>query len=441
MITKLQTHSNPRSPVTPAVRSLVLPTLANLFSPAEVREQAWRLGVIRRQGKVDAYELLVVVVLSLVLRGPTAIAQLGHLFTQASGVSIARSSFWSRFNRPFSELVKWALDRLVAESRGEPLRPPGVLSGFRDVLAADATVMKVHDSLRPVWKGTRRNSAKAAVKVHAWVRVLNGELVKYRVTREAHADSKAFGIDSQLRGVLMLFDMGYASPSLWRRIDSVGGFFLTRIPAGWNPVVISENRRHRGRARTLSGLKLRDALRGLRRKVVDVQAEFNCRVRGYAGLATRKEVTPFRVIALMHPTTGEYSLYATNAPERLLPAHRARDIYRLRWEVETFFKTVKSGSAANEFPSRNRYTVEALLYAGLLRAALAMRAKARQTWVFIHRVNHGQWIRWWNRQLEEATSHLLGREPDVSVEAILALLADPNGGRIPTRFAFSRAEL
>jgi hypothetical protein len=41
---------------------------------------------------------------------------------------------------------------------------------FEDVLAVDSTVVKVHDDLRSVWKGTRRSSAKAALKVHAWVR-------------------------------------------------------------------------------------------------------------------------------------------------------------------------------------------------------------------------------------------------------------------------------
>ena len=92
----------------------------------------------------------------------------------------------------------------------------------------------------------------AALKVHAWIRVFTGELLKYRVTREAHADCNAFGIDADLRGTLMLFDRGDASPTLWRKVNSVGGYFLTRIPAGWNPTVSVDNRRHRGR-RTSEG--------------------------------------------------------------------------------------------------------------------------------------------------------------------------------------------
>lgn len=209
--------------------------LLNSFAPPEVvRQQAAALGVKQRQGKIDTYTLLMVVVLGLVTRGSVSIAQLGQLYSEVAGQRLARSSFWARLNPRFAKLVGWLLDEVVASSRAPSVRPPGVLSGFQDVLAVDSSVVKVNDSLRGIWKGTRRNSAQAALKVHAWVRAFTGELVKYKLTPEAYGDSRAFGVDHALRGVLVLFDRGYASPSLWRRIDSVGGYFLTRIPKGWN---------------------------------------------------------------------------------------------------------------------------------------------------------------------------------------------------------------
>jgi putative transposase len=423
--------------MTPAIQSLVLPTLTNAFCEETVREEARRKGVVQRQGKVDAYRLLVVVVLGLVMRGPTAIAQLGQTFSRMTGTRLARSSFWYRFNPGMATLVQGVLDRVVLDARQVSVRPPGVLSVFKDVLAADATVMKVNDALRPVWKGTRRNSARAALKVHAWIRVLTGELVKYTVTQEAHADSRAFGIDQQLRGVLMLFDRGYASPSLWRRIDSVGGYFLTRIPAKWNQTIVSENRKHRGRARRLIGQSLQEAFVHLKRTIVDVDADFLCRIRGYGDTESRKEMKRFRVVAIRHPETNEFGLFATNAPPHMLAAEDIYQVYRLRWEVETFFKTLKSGCAANEFPSSKQHIVEILLYAGLLRAALAMRAKAQQTWSLVQRINHGQWMHWWNRQLPAALVELVGiTESQLSIKQLLILLSDPNQGRLPTRFSF-----
>jgi len=437
VITTLQHKATPESPMTPAVKSLVVPMLTTLFSTEDVRARARTTGAVRRQGKVDAYALLMVVVLAVTVRGPTAIAQLGQVYCEMTRVKLARSSFWDRFNPGFAALLWWALQRVMDDARTPASRPPGALSVFRDVLAADSTVMKVPDALRPVWKGTRRNSARAALKVHAWIRVMTGELVKCKVTREAYGDSRAFGIDHQLRGTLMLFDRGYASPSLWRRIDSVGGYFLTRIPAGWNQTIVSENRRHRGRARALTGLTLKQTFHELKRTIVDVNVSFQCRVAAYGGKKKRKVQEVFRVVAVRHPETGEYALYVTNAPPSMLAAESIRQVYRLRWEVETFFKTLKSGCSANQFPSAKKPVVRALLYAGLFRAALAMRAKARKRWLDTGRVNHGQWMRWWNRQLPHMLEELVsGPTEPLSLDDIRRMLTDPNHGRIPTRFAF-----
>ncbi|MCP3975926.1 MAG: IS4 family transposase [bacterium] len=425
--------------MTPDLLTAATRTLATAAKPEHVREQARLLGVTVRQGKMDSYALLMVVVLGLVVRGQTSIAQLGHVYGEVTGFRRARSSFWARFSPPFSDLVKWLLDRLVTEARPPRSRPPGVLHNFTDVLAGDSSVIKVHDSLRGIWKGTRRNSAMAALKLHAWVRVFTGELVKYRITPEAYGDSRAFGIDRELRGVLMLFDRGYASPSLWRRIDSVGGYFLTRIPKGWNQEIASENRRHRGRARSLVGMNLRDALDGLKRSVVDVNVAFCCRVRAYSGAPARFVEHEFRVIALKRPD-GQYAIYATNAPPRMLPAEEAWNVYRLRWEVETFFKSAKSGCALSDTPTRDKHRVLAWVYAAVIRATVAMSAKAR----FIRlaparhrvRINPGQWMRWWNRQLLGLLDMLELGDGPIEPGELLLMLADPNRSRIPMRNAF-----
>lgn len=426
----------------PDLRSSAVQLLTSVARPQEVREQACALGVTQRQGKIDSYTLLMVVVLGIIVRGPTSIAQLGHVYAGVSGQRLARSSFWARLTPSFAQLVGWLLDAVMVKARLPSSRPPGVLSVFVDVFAADSSVIKVHDSLRRVWKGTRRNSAKAALKVHAWIRVFSGELVKCKITPEAFGDSRAFGIDHALRGVLMLFDRGYASPSLWRRIDSVGGYFLTRVPKGWNQVIVSENRRHRGRARQLVGSSLRDALSGLQRAIVDVNVSFRCRIRGYAGEPTRTEDKLFRVVAVRRPD-GEYAVYVTNAPKEMLAAEDMRNVYRLRWEIETFFKTAKSGCALSDTPSRDQHRVETLVFAALLRATLAMMAKAAFVRLVPARnrtsINPHQWMKWWNRQLPDLVAEVINGDPPLDLEALLLMLSDPNRARTPTRDLFMEA--
>lgn len=239
---------------------------ATLTDDKALRQRARELGVTQRHGKIDVYALLVTVILGIAVRGPTAIAQLGHLLSEITGVRLARSSVWDRFTPPFRDLVQHVLDEELRRARARQARPPGVLAGFRDVIAVDATVVKVHDSLAKVWRGTRTNSAKAALKVHAWVRAFTGELLKYRITSDAHGDGNAFGVDHQLAGCLVLFDKGYSSPSLWRRVQNVGGYFLTRLPKDRNPELVRELRRHRGKARKVAGQRLRAALDGCQRR-------------------------------------------------------------------------------------------------------------------------------------------------------------------------------
>lgn len=431
--------------MTPTLRTAVVDLLSTHVPERWVRERAKGLGVVRRVGKVDPYALVMVVLLGLVVRGPTAIAQLRQVYCGVSGISLARSAFWARMSPSLAALMWEVLECVMGDARAEAQRPPGALGAFRDVLAIDASVVKVHDALRPIWKGTRRNSAKAALKLHAWVRVFTGELVKARITADAYADSKALRVDRSLRGVLVLFDRGYASPSLWLRIDSVGGYFLCRVPKQWNQTIETDHRRSRGRARKLVGLGLRDAFTGLQRPILDVMASFTCRVRGYRGAKARKVKQHFRVIAVRHPKTGKYALYATNAPPEKLAAAHVRQVYRLRWEAETFFKLAKSGSGMNDLTSSKESIVRLQLTAGLLRATLAMRAKASLVRRFAPgqacRIGPLQWVKWWNDQLRDVLVRVLfsletWRRRTPAEE--LAMLFDPNHrGRPPTRTAFA----
>lgn len=413
---------------------------ASLDRPEVIRQQARALGVVRRQSKVDAYALLVVVVLGIAVRGPTAIAQLGHVLADVTGVRLARSSFWDRFTPSFTALVQWLLDKLVAQARHDAPRPPGVLARFRDVIAVDATVVKLHDALATTWRGTRRNSARAALKVHVWVRAFTGELLKYRVTADAHGDGRAFGIDHALRGCLVIVDKGYSSPSLWRRIDSVGGYFLTRLPLDRNPIVVGENRRHRGRSRKATGRPLREVLAGLQRSLLDVDCAFRCHIRRYARTKGRFVLEHFRVIAVRDRKTGAYEVFATNAPPDMLAAEHVVATYRLRWEVETFFKTSKSGVGLDELPSQQPEIVLALVYASLLRATASMQSLARFRRVVADPrgllVNPGQWTKWWTRQLHRVADELIDAVAVLGAGDLARMLADPHVRRVTNRESF-----
>jgi hypothetical protein len=414
--------------------------LATAASREEVNAKARELGAVRRSRKVEAYGLLMAFVLGLSVHGPTVLAHLHRTWCRFTGLRLARSSFWERLTVEFTQLVKWLLDAVVEQSRLRRVSPPGKLAQFRDVFALDASVVQVDDALSDHWPGTRTNSAPGAVKVHALIRVFTGELIDYQLTGERLADCKAFGVSHDLTGSLLLMDQGYSSPSLWRRIANVGGFFLTRLPMDRDPVIVVDHRPRGGRARRLDGSSLRPALRGLKRDVVDVTCTFRCTVRKYRRARNRLVIERFRVVALRNPKTGAYTAFVTNVSVARLPAQLVGRAYRLRWEVELFFKAAKSGLGLHELPSAKPHIVEALVFAALIRVSVCMQDRV----AFLDRTNHPrgpdigpqQWMKWWRQQAPLLLASLLGPGFHLSIPSIVLLLADPNRRRPTNRGVF-----
>ena len=408
-------------------------TLHEYVPVDELRAQALRLKVVRRLRKVDAYALLLVVILFVSTREGLSIAGLRRAFALHAGVLLSRSSFAARWTKSLDALFDWLLGRIVRKSRQDVRPVAEAVGGFRDIIAVDSTVAKVADGLRSVWKGTRENSAAAALKVHTFIRALTGELLRYKLTAEAYGDSRGFGAGHWIRNCLLLLDQGYSSPSLWNRVDGHGGFFITRLPADRDPVIVSENRRHRGRAKKLEGMGLREALDGCKRKMVDVNCRFRAQVRRYRGGKNKNRTVLFRVVGTLDTKTGEYHVYVTNVPVERLTGEQVGAMYALRWEVELFYKAAKSGSGLAELPTADPIVVRILVKAAVIRTALAMTAKRRLEDAIPEsiRINPLSWMKIWNeigsallQDLLAATWHPEDEKTDWS-----RLLDDPNPGR------------
>ena len=409
-----------------------------LFPARRLRDQARDLGVVVRQRKVDAYLFFCAVVLSAGGRCCRSIADLGAHLHLRTGIELARSAFWDRFSPAFEALVAWALDRLEHRAGSKVHRATGLLRGFADVVVADATVVAVHPLLKRLWPGTRRTSSPAAVKVHTRVRATSGELLSHRITKEAYGDVRAFGVTWADRAKLFLFDMAYSVPAVWRRIDRVGAFFVARLPASHCPIITTVLRRHRGRTRSLVGKSLHEATRGLKRSVVEVKCVFRSRVCAYAGRKRgRIASTPFRVVGLWDTTERSYHFYVTNLPRERLPAESVGELYRLRRQVELFYKTAKGGLGLGELRSTKPHIVRTCISAALIRASVATQA-ACEVSCFVPKerwIGMVKWTKAWRRALEEILPRRRGwRAPRITWRSLARLAMDPNRTRPPTRW-------
>lgn len=343
--------------------------LTTLLPQGKVELEAQRLGVVVRRRTVHIHTLVWTLVLGFQEGARRSIATLHWAYQKATGHHLSRSSFYERFTPKLATLLRNLAQEAITSLRPASGVPPPLLASFRELLALDATVVRLHSLLAKAYAACRTNHTQAAAKLHVVMNVLDGSPSRVKLTPErVHDQTPWRRLGLWVQGCLLLFDLGYFCYHLFDRIDRNGGFFLTRLKANANPMIVALHRQWRGQSIEVVGKRLKEVLPSLRRQVLDVEVEVQFQRRAYLGYQSRARRT-FRLIALRHQETGEYHVYLTNLPADQLPAEDVQAVYALRWQVELLFKALKTHGRLEQLPSSNQAIVEAWVWASVLAAA------------------------------------------------------------------------
>jgi len=300
------------------------------------------------------------------------VSSLRRAYERNAGVTLVPSSFYDRFTDNLVELLRRLADALLEAAVGSMEQLAGAFSGFRDVMITDASVIRLRELLEQEFPACWTNHTKAAAKLHAVMSVTGLSAQTVSITGERTNDRCALRIGPWVSERLLLFDLGYFGYRLFDRIRRNSGFFISRMKKNSNPMIVSTNRRWRGRSVPLVGEHLQDVLHRLHRQELDVNVEVSFKRRAYRG-CQKQATTTFRVVAVRNAETGEYHVYVTNVPPGRLSAADVALAYRARWMVELLFKTWKGELRLDEVPSRKKEVVEALIYAAILTMLLTQR--------------------------------------------------------------------
>src|SRR5271157_820704 len=340
-------------------------TLHKLFPAEFLIALAKATAAVKRVRKVSPVELFWTVVLGFGVGRERSIAGLRRAYEKTTGQTIEESSFYDRFTPGFAKMLKQAALRALEQGVGASRALQGHLAGFRDVILTDSTVVRLHDLLKKTYPGSRTNHSQAALKAH-WIMSVSGAgKHSVRITPGHRHDGPVFRVGKWVAGKLLMFDLGYFRYQLFDCICRNQGFFLSRLKANANPVIVAENAIHRGRARNLVGKRVWDAVEGLERETIDVMVQVEFKRRGYAG-RTSKGTRLLRVVGLRDETSGDYHLYMTNIEPERLPPQDVQTTYALRWQIELLFKELKRHYHLEEMPSAKSEIVEALLHAAIV---------------------------------------------------------------------------
>jgi IS4 transposase len=318
-----------------------------------------------RDRKIDIVKFVWTLILGFGVDSKRTIAGLRRAYERSTGVHLVPSSFYDRFTPLLVKMLKMLVDDVMGALIPATSDNDGVFAAFRDVLAADATVIRLHDMLAKGYAACRTNHTKAAAKLHAVINVMGRGMEKIRLTEERTKEGTVIKIGDWVEGRLLIFDLGYYKFQLFDRIDRRKGYFLSRLKETGNPLITAV---HVGSGVGLVGEKLQDVIGKLRRPVIDCEVQVRFQRRVYRGNKTWARAS-FRLVGIRNIVTKRYHLYLTNIPIETVEATQIASLYASRWSVELLFRELKRSYRIDDLPSAKKEVVESLIYASILTLA------------------------------------------------------------------------
>ena len=266
------------------------------------------------------------------------------------GETIGQSAFNERMG---TATLKNQVQHTLKTLMGEAFRLQNASASSMDIAQklGVSTIIGVDSSIVSLWHGLAKcfsgTFTTAALKLHLSTDLLSGSVQWLDLSSGTVHDSQKF--PDITCGRLYIVDLGYWDFGLFQSIEKAGSFFLSRIKSNSNvriAKIVAGNF-----SNSLIGTKLKDLVVKRRRSEI---------VEFLGQMTHKKQVLNVRIIGFWNTKERRYRWYITN-----LSASRKAisDLYRLRWQIELSFKSMKSYFNFDRIPtlSPNATTTLALI--------------------------------------------------------------------------------
>lgn len=325
-----------------------------------------RSGFERRAARViTTPEFVMSLLHSLGTRKVESLADLHRDFNADHGTAVNYKPYYERLDsRGFVELMRSLFEDLMNTLYQDVLAPArdSALAQFEDVVIHDGSSFALHDNLARVFPGRFTTIKPAAVELHATMSLKYDNLIGLTLTADSECERHYVPSPSSLRNKLFLADRGYDSTGAMQDIEDAGGHFCIRVRSCLDPVVVRIHRSD-ARYRALEGKPLGVVLAKLPKgKVHDLDVAWMDQ--------QQRPSKAFRVVLKYHRSERSWTRLMTNLRREQFDCEQVLSVYRLRWQVELYFKELKSYANLHAFSTCKPHIAEGLIWAALCTAFL-----------------------------------------------------------------------
>lgn len=320
--------------------------------------------------KVDPRALVLALTLGGLEGVTRSLESMRRAYERLASQTLARSSFHARLNDGLAEVLRGLVDEALRRAQARTAASRLRIEALRGIVIADSTIVRLHPALAAEFPGAWANHSPAALKLTVVHDLQKRRPERIKLAAGSTHDLHQLDVDAWYRGRLLLADRAFTACWKLQEIEARGGFYVGRIRANVSPV-LEEVRR--GFAPSAIGRRLFEALPEATGDVLDAQVAFGFRRRLNGKWISG--VHRCRLVGERHG--GRYRVWITNLPEASASPGEVARLYGARWEVEIFFRELKSVWRANQIPTSKKGAALCLLYASMLAVLLSREMRDR----------------------------------------------------------------
>lgn len=275
-----------------------------------------------------------------------------------------------------SKFIKEVMSRILAYRIDKILKRnlrkhKGKIASLYRILLQDSTVIPLPPSLSRIFRGCGGAGSRASVKFDFIIDQCNHLIIRVKLVAGRIPDAKMSGdiIDYLGENDLVIRDLGYFNLTQLSRIMDSNSFFISRLSKSAHVYRNKDD---------LEPLDLIDYLGeiGIENKGVDIDLYVGKIERLHVrliGIKVPPEVVELRRLKYkiyrnkQEPSDelqhwNSCTLMITNLPREKISLKTIIKIYKIRWQIELFFKNMKSNLQIAEMSGINKHRILSVIY-------------------------------------------------------------------------------
>lgn len=348
--------------------------MTECFSQQAIENTARLTKFLTRESKITPLAFLVSIAYGLFGDGGKSLNLLASNMYNWFGIKITAQALSKRlkktstvnfFKRIFKMFLEFQLQHASKNQYGE------LLKVFAAVKLEDSTGFELNECLENDYKGHGGAGSKSGMKLNTCYDITKNTISHIDIASGTTSDQKfSKNIENTTKkGELLIRDLGYFDLTAIVKMIAKGVYFISRLQKGVN-LYFKKN---------CKAIDIYDFLKKQTQNGNNVDSQVYL---GEQKIPTRliavkvpdevkkKRIEKFKKIRKKEPTSEyitwcEYSIFVTNIPREKFSCNIIIHIYKIRWQIELLFKSLKSILSIHIIRSKNKNSATCMIYAKL----------------------------------------------------------------------------